>query len=157
MFGVHVALRSSLYAAFVTEVLVAGSPRGLVVFEWCAPRAEWFVKNRARFVKVIAVLLTVRFVEQSSRVLCTFGIVFVSMRRFAGMARFAAWQAASAISSSAHFCIRGRGGLRGRRLSHQRALIGPFKTTEKKLHCTLHPAHVAGGTRTYRYAAIYRR
>ena len=94
-------------------VLVEGSPRGLVVFEWCAPRAEWFVERRARsrFVTVNAVLLTVRFVEQSSRVLCTFGIVFVSMRRFAGMARFAAWQAASAISSSAHFCIRGRGGL----------------------------------------------
>ena len=120
MFGGHVALRSSLYAVFVAEVLVAGSPRGLVVFEWCAPWAEWFVERRARsrFVTVNAVLLTVRFVEQSSRVLCTFGIVFVSMRRFAGMARFAAWQAASAISSSAHFCIRGRGGLRGRRLSH---------------------------------------
>ena len=128
MFGVHVALRSSLCAMFVAEVLVAGSPRGLVVFEWCAPRAEWFVERRARsrFVTVIAVLLPVRFVEQSSRVLCTFGIVFVSMRRFAGMARFAAWQAASAISSSAHFCIRGRGGLRGRRLSHQRALIVSF-------------------------------
>ena len=105
--------------------MVVGSPRGLVVFEWCAPRAEWFVERRARsrFVTVNAVLLTVRFVAQSSRVLCTFGIVFVSLRRFAGMARFAAWQAASAISSRAHFCIRGLGGLSGRRLSHQRLSI----------------------------------
>ena len=128
MFGVHVALRSSLYAVFVAEVLVVGSPRGLVVFEWCAPRAEWFIERRARsrFVTVIAVLLTVCSTRQASRVLCTFGVVFVSMWRFAGMARFAAWQAASAISSRAHFCVRGLGGLSGRRLSHQRVLIGSF-------------------------------
>ena len=95
---------ASLCLVFVAEVLVAGSPRGLVVFEWCAPRAEWFVERRARsrFVTVSAVLLTVRFVAQSSRVLCTFGIVFALHPDllFCGRARFAVLQLHFATGAS---------------------------------------------------------